>query len=263
MRKKEGAPVVAMNFSGVYDMERFDKAPGVVRLDFSQLRGTAGYCSREAARAIKERIRPYGPCGIHFLDSGDYHYVSKFWTDMITEPFSLVLVDHHTDMQDSRADGMLSCGDWVKAVIEQNEHLEKVVVAGVPPESASKVPAGLLSRVEFVTGQEFADMARGGRTVGGGAVYVSIDKDALSPEDAVTNWDQGDMRERDLRSFLARLVGREDVIGVDVCGEFQVAGDYFADRRAAEKDDAVNEDLLLAIDMAARRRTVEEEEEEG
>lgn len=258
MRKRNNASVVAMNFSGVYDMERFAHTPGIVRLDFSQLRGTAGYCSQEAARVIKERIRPYGPCGIHFLDSGDYHYVSKFWTDMITEPFSLVLVDHHTDMQDSRADGVLSCGDWVKAVIEQNKYLEKVIVVGVPPESASKVSGELLSRVVFVTRQEFADIARGRRAIGGKTVYISIDKDALSPEDAVTNWDQGDMRESDLRSFLSRLVGQEDVIGVDVCGEFQVGGSYFADERAAVKDDVANEDILFSIDTAARERKAEE-----
>ena len=112
-----------MNFSGAYNLESFDKDPEIIRMDFRELSGTDGYCSREAAKVIKEQIQPFGPHGIHFLDSGDYHYVSKFWTDMIMEPFSLVLIDHHTDMQDSRVDGMLSCGDWVKAVILQNLRL--------------------------------------------------------------------------------------------------------------------------------------------
>lgn len=255
MKKIKNAPVVVMNFSGAYSLESFDKEPGIVRLDFRQLPGTDGYCSWEAAKAIKDRIKPFGPHGIHFLDSGDYHYVSKFWTDMITEPFSLVLIDHHTDMQDSRIEGMLSCGDWVKAVIEENKYLEKVIVVGVPRESALKVDKELLSKVMFVTEQDFKDFVSGKKEPAyGKTIYISIDKDALSPEDAVTNWDQGEMREIDLRKFLFRQVERENVIGVDVCGEFQVVGNYFADELPAEKDNDANLDILLTIDTAEKEK---------
>ena len=37
--------------------------------------------------------------GIHFLDSGNYHYVSKIWMEKIEEEFELLVLDHHTDMQ--------------------------------------------------------------------------------------------------------------------------------------------------------------------
>ena len=57
------------------------------------------YCSDAAAAEIHRRIDPYGTRGIHFLDSGNYHYVTKIMTDRIDEPFSLILFDHHTDMQ--------------------------------------------------------------------------------------------------------------------------------------------------------------------
>lgn len=255
MKKIKNAPVVVMNFSGAYSLESFDKDPKIIKLDFRQLSGTDGYCSQEAANAIKKRIKPYGPHGIHFLDSGDYHYVSKFWTDMITEPFSLVLIDHHTDMQDSRIDGMLSCGDWVKAVIEQNKYLEKVIVVGVPKKSAMKVDTELLPKVIFVTEQDFKDFVSGKKEPANGkTIYISIDKDALSPEDAVTNWDQGEMREIDLRKFLFRQVERENVIGVDVCGEFQVVSNYFADELPAEKDNEANLDILLTIDTAEKEK---------
>ena len=56
-----------------------------------------------------------GVSGIHFIDSGDYHYISKIMTDFIKEPFTLVLIDHHTDMQDASLGGdILSCGNWAK-----------------------------------------------------------------------------------------------------------------------------------------------------
>ena len=86
MKRIKNAPVVVMNFSGAYNFESFDKDSEIINLDFRQLHGTEGYCSREAAKVIKDKIQPFGPHGMHFLDNGDYHYVSKFWTDMITEP---------------------------------------------------------------------------------------------------------------------------------------------------------------------------------
>lgn len=255
MKRIKNAPVVVMNFSGAYNFESFDKDSEIINLDFRQLHGTEGYCSHEAAKVIKDKIQPFGPHGMHFLDNGDYHYVSKFWTDMITEPFSLVLIDHHTDMQDSRVDGILSCGDWVKAVIQQNKFLEKVIVIGVPRESALKVDKELFPKVVFVTEPEFKDYVSGRKEpVDGKTIYISIDKDALSPEDAVTNWDQGDMKESDLRKFLFRQVEHENVIGVDVCGEFQVVSNYFADELPAEKDNNANLDILLTVDTAEKEK---------
>lgn len=246
---------MVMNFSGAYNLESFDKDPEIIRMDFRELSGTDGYCSREAAKVIKEQIQPFGPHGIHFLDSGDYHYVSKFWTDMITEPFSLVLIDHHTDMQDSRVDGMLSCGDWVKAVILQNRFLKHVFVLGCPKESALKVVGSLLDKVTFVSEQQFKDFLSGKlEPAGGETIYISIDKDALSPADAVTNWDQGEMREADLRRFLYHQVEREKVIGVDVCGEYQVVSDYFADALPAKIDSAANQDILMTIIAAVQKK---------
>ncbi len=52
-------------------------------------------------RILKERIATFQPEEIHFIDSGNHHYMSKLWTDKITSPFSLVVFDHHPDMQPS------------------------------------------------------------------------------------------------------------------------------------------------------------------
>ena len=88
----------------------------------------------------------------------------------------------------------------------------------------------------------------------GETIYISIDKDALSPADAVTNWDQGEMREVDLRRFLYHQVEREKVIGVDVCGEYQVVSDYFADALPAMIDSAANQDILMTIIAAVQKK---------
>ncbi|MCA5959948.1 hypothetical protein LC724_04630 [Blautia sp. RD014234] len=80
---------VIMNFSGVYPEEDFyrQKAGDYEMVDFTHAEGVNCYCTSEAEQEIKERIRAYGPCGIHFLDSGNYHYLSKFWMEMIDTPF--------------------------------------------------------------------------------------------------------------------------------------------------------------------------------
>ena len=99
MRKKQ---VVLMNFSGIYETESFyETVPQENRiwLDCRTIPGTNCYCDEEGERELKERMEPLGAEGIHFLDSGNYHYVTKLWLDQAKEPFDLLVLDHHTDLQ--------------------------------------------------------------------------------------------------------------------------------------------------------------------
>jgi hypothetical protein len=52
------------------------------------------------------------------------------------------------------------------------------------------------------------------------AVYVSIDKDVLHPDEAVTNWNQGQMRLDHILACLRALAARRRIVGLDVCGEY-------------------------------------------
>ena len=52
------------------------------------------------------------------------------------------------------------------------------------------------------------------------AIYITLDKDVLSPQDAVTNWDQGQMRLETVMTLIKALAGRFHVVGVDVCGDW-------------------------------------------
>ena len=107
------------------------KEPGLEWHDCSAIGGSRLYCSRDAEEKIKALIAPAGVSGIHFIDSGDYHYISKIMTDFIKEPFTLVLIDHHTDMQDASLGGdILSCGNWAKKVLQENPYLQRLVLIG-------------------------------------------------------------------------------------------------------------------------------------
>ncbi len=102
---------IIMDFSGIYREEDF-AVQEAVWLDFRNLQGVNCYCTPEAEKEIKERICGLHVQGIHFLDSGNYHYLSKFWLEKIEEPFSLLVFDNHTDMQEAAFFGLLSCGSW-------------------------------------------------------------------------------------------------------------------------------------------------------
>ena len=107
-----------MDFSGVYPM--MDMPSGTV-LDCTLVRGCMRYCDDQALKVLQDKIAGCPSCGIHFIDGGDYHYLTKLWTDTLKEPFSLVLLDHHPDMQPPLLDGMLSCGGWVLDMLDRAE----------------------------------------------------------------------------------------------------------------------------------------------
>ena len=216
---------IIMDFSGIYREESFfENREEVCWLDCRDISGVNGYCSDDAQEEIRKRIQEYRYEGIHFLDSGNNHYLSKFWLEKIQEPFSLVVFDHHTDMQESAFFGMLSCGSWIKAVLETNPYVKEVCVVGPPKQAVKQCESKLVSKVVFVTQEELQEkkletwktFLENGKNL---PVYISIDKDVLSPEDARTNWDQGDMRLETLEQMTEHIVKVRSVLGGDICGE--------------------------------------------
>ncbi|MFQ9451885.1 MAG: arginase [Coprococcus sp.] len=196
-------------------------------------------------KKIWGRIEPYGIQGIHYIDSGNYHYITKIITDHITEPFGLVMYDHHTDMQIPMVPEMMSCGDWAGQTLIQNENLRQLVVVG-PPESdieqtleSYKGSKGRQENVESykcgynVQEAEYDDSYDISRDISSGRLlifsakdlhgglpedklkhirtdlplYISIDKDVLGTEYTETNWSQGDMSIGGLEHLLGVFLG--------------------------------------------------------
>ena len=85
--KRIAWPIIIMNFTGVYDYEAFARNNKFIWLDCRHLYGTDGYCDRDGALALKGMIADYPAEGVHFIDSGNYHYLTKFWTDKLETPF--------------------------------------------------------------------------------------------------------------------------------------------------------------------------------
>lgn len=265
---------VIMDFTGTYGEQPFARAGNFNWLDCRGIHGTDCYCDEEGEAALRELIAAFSPYSLHFLDSGNYHYLTKLWTDRIREPFSLVLFDHHTDMQPPMFEGLLSCGGWVKKMLDTNPFLRKVMIAGVPESEAVKVRSERVLAISeeewmasglqafepvpafFCSGQSVGTQSVGMQSLSGYGtcdsedrqspgipIYISVDKDVLSKDFASTNWDQGGLTLELLSGAIAMLLDRFNVIGMDVCGEPDSSDVLFSDK-ACMLNSAANERLL-------------------
>ncbi len=226
-------------------------------MDCRDICGTDCYCDDDAQAEINCKMDNVLSCvkkysggtsndklipGIHFFDNGNYHYMSKLWTDRIQEPFDLVVFDHHPDMQPPRFEGILSCGGWVKEVLDKNSYIGNIVLVGVADhliEEIKNEPSAefekYANRVTFIPesslidAQEqnhFSSLLETFSAALTRSVYISIDKDALSINETVTNWDQGSLTWSQLKSFLQKAFEVRNVLGIDICGERAREQDY-------------------------------------
>lgn len=265
-----------LDFTHVYRDEDIKDIDRFRYIDCSDIQETDMYCSKNAYEKIWGRIEPYGIQGIHYIDSGNYHYITKIITDHITEPFGLVMYDHHTDMQIPMVPEMMSCGDWAGQTLIQNENLRQLVVVGPPEsdieqtlESYSGSQSGrlLTFSAEDLHGDLLENKLKLIRT--DLPLYISIDKDVLGTEYTETNWSQGDMTIDGLERLLSVFLGgqgeeknidayRNDeryaggirhsrILGVDVCGEVQTDISVPEYLEAEEKNEKVNIELFRFI----------------
>ena len=252
--------------------------------DCTRIDGTDCYCDDEAQAIIREQIefcktpalrQAQGPSsistpGIHFFDNGNYHYMSKLWTDSIREPFDLVVFDHHPDMQPPRFEGILSCGGWIKEVLEHNKFVQKVIVIGVADHLVEEIQedltyanaAEILSRVTFIRESELKALPQNLSScvcnelasIHSSSLYISIDKDALNTQEAATNWDQGSLTFEQLAETLQTLAQNRKILGIDICGE-RARDMGFEDTAAADAlNNALNEKLYNLITTLVERR---------
>ncbi len=102
--------------------------------------------------------------------------------------------------------GMLSCGSWVKDMLDCNMLCKKVVIVGASDKLIRTVPEGYEQRVSFYSEATLAH-EKGWHNFSSayieGPVYLSIDKDVLNPASAVTDWDQGSFSLQELEELLA------------------------------------------------------------
>ncbi|MBF0561670.1 MAG: arginase [Alphaproteobacteria bacterium] len=203
--------------------------------------------TRQAMVAFAERLAqaPSPPgCGVNitFLGSGDFHHLCPLLLTALLEPVTLLHFDNHPDW--TRFAPRTHCGAWVNRALEL-PLVARVVTLGPcsrdllypyfkganlaalrqgrlhlfpwrpPPRRGGSLPAWRCVADDW---EPFLDTLLASLPTE--AVWVSIDKDVLRPEDAITNWDQGRMPLSALLVALRRIRAARRLLGVDICGEF-------------------------------------------
>lgn len=107
-------------------------------IDISDIQGTNCYLDDEARLEIKRKVRDIPTEAIHFIDSGNYHYMSLLFLERIKEPFDLIVFDNHTDYQESAFGGLTSCGGWIREANDTFLNLNKIYMIGTDDWSRSK-----------------------------------------------------------------------------------------------------------------------------
>ncbi len=156
----------------------------VLHIDLQNLNGTTCYCDPDSEAAIVQAFEPYPLKALHWIDGGDYHYLTDIWMRKLSIPTEMVLFDHHPDDQEPAfgAD-ILSCGGWVAHSRKSNPMLRN--------DSSN--------------------------------IYISIDLDYLSVEYARTNWDQGTASLDQLLGELESVMRGKTIAGIDICGGITAA----------------------------------------
>ncbi|MBR1478501.1 MAG: hypothetical protein IJ608_11150 [Lachnospiraceae bacterium] len=231
---------IILDMSGAYDTDwcrGLCENDGFSYIDCKDIEGTDMYCDDLAITEIMGRIRgneTEPECkiysGVHFIDSGNYHYMTRLFTGEIKASYNLFFFDHHTDMKPSMIPELLSCGAWALHVAERDSFIKKIIMIGPPAEDVTEDiltwESIIYSGGKYAGSDEFvSDILKGGIDFAL-PYYISIDKDVLGRGYADTNWSQGDMELGELFSLMEaikKLCGGAP-LGIDICGELPGKG---------------------------------------
>lgn len=234
--------VTILNFDGVYrPQKRLFQFPHEW-VDLADVPETNLYCSEAALAEIERRLERRRKRGAVLIGSGNYHYVTYLLLKEINEPFTLVLFDRHTDAEGG--DDVISCGSWVSYTLK-HPRLQKVVIVGPTASSHQLRLSPNMTVLPFDDHDEWPKALI--EAIPTGSIYISIDKDALRREDAVTNWDQGVIPLSQLLACLRLLLFHKKVLGVDICGEYPPSAVDMFDplcREARGKNEQANMAIL-------------------
>lgn len=195
-----------------------------------------------------------------FMGSGDFHHITSLLLPFALEkqdgPVTLIHFDNHPDWV--HFGGGVSCGSWVNHVVVHPK-IAKVITIGVcskdlwrPNWKGANLDLLATGKLELFPYQHAPSRVR--HDYGAGAsytqknnhlhwhtitdmgevafvgmllsrietknVYITVDKDVLTREDAETNWDQGQMKLPLLLELLRRIGEQHTIVGADVNGDY-------------------------------------------
>ena len=247
---------VFLNLDNALDAQPALRGQGGLAVEARDLGPALRLWSRPPALAsLAARLRDHAPAGagpdLVFAGSGDFHHVTPLLIERAivasgAGPVTIIHFDNHPDWV--RFDNGLHCGSWVGRAARL-PGVAKVITVGVcsgdidrPETKRADLSLVAEDRVELypyrapdggpilrVGDHSWPSMVAMGpdgflnllvSRIGTDAVYVTIDKDVLCVDDAVTNWDQGRLSLDGLERLVRAVAVRARVIGADVVGDW-------------------------------------------
>lgn len=207
---------------------------------------TLGELKRRLCACLPSR----GEAEVVFAGSGDFHHVTPLLLERAVaaagEPVTLIHFDNHPDWV-RFAEGR-HCGSWVGRAARL-EGVARVITVGVCSRDIGRAKAheGDLALIAedrldlfawaapdggdevVLEGRSWPTIAAMGEeaflerlesAIPSACVYVTIDKDVLRAEDAVTNWDQGRASLDFVLAAVRRIAQQRRIVGADVVGDW-------------------------------------------
>jgi hypothetical protein len=207
-------------------------------------------CPQRALWRLGEQLAPVLASAprVAFMGSGDYHHVTCLLLERFRQapqPVRIVVFDNHPD--NMRYPFGIHCGSWVAAA-SRLPCVAGIDVLGITSHDVERAHAWEnhwgnlrsgkvrywcvgrdLSWMRYLGPQHSRSFATTAELLAAYAedavlrqepIYLSIDKDVLSPADAHTNWDQGVMRLEELLGLVTLLKPR--IVAADVTGEISL-----------------------------------------
>jgi hypothetical protein len=203
------------------------------------------WCSPSCFAKVSNAMQMSQEGQFALLGSGDYHYLTLALLQQHQTPLTLVLFDNHPNWL--RPLQQYRCNTWVYAAARLPQ-VERVVIVGlengdlcgkkfqegdVESYLSKKIILLPYSGVEIAINaqetlllqsqlkhslkagvQEILD------AISTNKVYLSIDKDCLRAEDAVTNWGQGTLPLETLTTCIKAIGRHHTIIGADTVGDY-------------------------------------------
>jgi hypothetical protein len=216
-------------------------------------------CRHGLFRSFQKRLALLAGCAsdegtfLNFVGSGDFHHVTLALLRRLRVPCNLLVLDNHPDWM--RRIPILHCGTWLSHAarlphVEQIFHLGgdvdfdnayrwlapwsmlrsgKIIVSparrSFRGRDWEKIPHVPLRRSETKPAERGAIescLTPYRAELAARPLYVSIDKDVMTAEEAVVNWDSGHLSAREvvdvLQAFVTAAEGR--LAGIDVVGDW-------------------------------------------
>ena len=178
------------------------------------------------------------------LGSGDYHHLTLALLHQHQTPLTLVLFDNHPDWM--RPPHQYHCGTWIYAAARLPQVARIVIVGLENGDLCGKkfqdgdvesylnkkiillpyTPVNAEVNTETITlqSQLKASLKQGVQEILSHIptqnVYISVDKDCLRAEDAITNWEQGTLPLETMIACIAAIRAQHSIVGADTVGDY-------------------------------------------